>query len=98
MQWGFEGSSELDSFYLKFKNILIAEKDAIMTLKSVSRRSHVTLSVDLGHIHSNAAGQPPRHLGKGPARVRRRDRRSEARRIASAQAAPAVAEKATVVS
>ena len=89
MQGGFKGSSELDSFHLKFKNILIAEKDAIMTLKSLSGRSNVTLIVDLGHVNSNAAGQPPRHL-----RVRRRDRRSEA----AAEAAAAVAEKAAVVS
>ena len=85
------------SFYLKFKNLLNAEKDAIMTLKSVSGRSHATLSVDLGHVHSNAAGQPPCHPRNGPARVWWRERQAEARRIA-AEAARAEAEKAIDVS
>jgi hypothetical protein len=87
--------TELDSFYLKFKNLLIAEKDAILTLKSETGRSHVTLSVDLGHVHSNTAVHPPHHTRNGTARTRRRERRAEARQLA-AEEATAVAEKADV--
>ena len=38
--------SEINSFYFKFKNLLAAEKDATLTLKSESGRSNITLSLD----------------------------------------------------
>ena len=49
---------ELDNLYVKFKNLLVAEKDATLTLKALSGRSQVTLSVDLGNVHSEYAHQP----------------------------------------
>ena len=41
---------ELDSFYVKFKTLLHAGKDATLFLKSNAGKAIVTLSVDLGHI------------------------------------------------
>ena len=43
---------ELDSFYSKFKNLLCAEKNATLTLKSEAGKAFVTLSLDLGHVLS----------------------------------------------
>ena len=40
---------ELDSFFVKFKNLLRAEKDATITFKSEAGRASVSLSVNLGH-------------------------------------------------
>jgi hypothetical protein len=70
--------SDLDSFYFKFKNLLHAEKDAILTVKSEAGRVHVSLSADLGHVLS---AHPPRHHypRSGPSQQRRRARRAEAR-------------------
>ena len=79
--------SEIDSFYFKFKNLLIAEKDATLTLKSESGRGQVTLSVDLGHLLSRDGTHPPHHARNGPSRSRRRERRGEARLQAAAEAA-----------
>ena len=69
-------NAELDSFYVKFKNLLYSEKDATLTLKSEAGRALVTLSLDLGHVHSEH--EHPRHGGhrNGPARQRRRDKRA----------------------
>jgi hypothetical protein len=70
--------SDLDSFYFKFKNLLHAEKDAILTVKSEAGRVHVSLSADQGHVLS---AHPPRHHypRSGPSQQRRRARRAEAR-------------------
>ena len=72
--------SEIDSFVLKFKNLLYSEKDATLTLKSEAGRAVVTLCVELGHVHSapehGHLGPGP---GNGPARQRRRARRAAAR-------------------
>ena len=43
---------DLDSFDFKFKNLMFAEKDATLTLKSEAGRVQVSLSVDLGHVLS----------------------------------------------
>ena len=87
---------ELDSFYVKFKNLLVAEKDATLTLKALSGRFQVTLSVDLGHVHSEYAHQPHQTRNQ-PARIRRRERRAEARRLAAEAAVSAEKAKATKV-
>ena len=42
----------LDSFNFKFKNLLHAEKDVILTIKSEAGQAHVSLSQDLGHVHT----------------------------------------------
>ena len=69
---------ELDSFYVKFKHLLHAEKDATLTLKSEAGRAFVTLSLDLGHVHSGQ-GEVPREPRNGPSRQRRREKREAAR-------------------
>ena len=74
--------SEIDSFFFKFKHLLIAEKDATLTLKSVAGRAQVTLSVDLGHLHSGA-GHPHHHASNGTSRSRRQERRAAARKQAT---------------
>ena len=68
---------ELDSFYLKFKNLLFAEKDATLTLKSEAGRAFITLSLDLGHVLSGEDHLPLRGHRNGPARQRRREKRAE---------------------
>ena len=52
--------SEIDTFYFKFKNLLLAEKNATLTLRSEDGRAQVTLSVDLGHLLPGAV--PQHHL------------------------------------
>ena len=69
---------ELDSFYFKFKNLLLAEKHATLTLKAEAGRAFVSLSLDLGHILSGP-DQIPGGLRNGPARQRRREKRAAAR-------------------
>ena len=70
---------ELDSFYSKFKNLLCSEKDATLTFKSEAGRAFVTLSVDLGHVHSGQGHLSPDGPRNGPARQRRREKRAAAR-------------------
>ena len=79
--------SEIDSFYFKFKNLLVAEKDATLTLKSESGRAQVTLCVDLGHVLSRDDHDLPHHARNGLSRKRRRERRAEARHKAAAEVA-----------
>jgi hypothetical protein len=63
---------ELDIFYFKFKNLLRAEKDAVLTFKSEAGRAFVTLSLDLGHVLSAEPDPPLVGPGMGrPARTRR---------------------------
>ena len=70
--------SEIDSFVFKFKNLLHLEKDATLTMKSETGRAVVTLSVELGHVHS-APFDCKRKPRNGPSRQRRRERRAAAR-------------------
>ena len=70
---------ELDSFYVKFKHLLRAEKDATLTLKSEAGRAFVTLTLDLGHVLSEQDLRPRGGSRNGPARVRRREKRAAAR-------------------
>ena len=81
--------SEIDTFYFKFKNLLLAEKNATLTLRSEDGRAQVTLSVDLGHLLPGAVPQhqQPHQCRNSPARIRRRERRAEARRNAEAEEA-----------
>ena len=71
---------DLDSFYFKFKNLMFAEKDATLTVKSEAGRVQVSLSVDLGHVLSVEPPHLPHlHCRNGPSRQRRRKRRAEER-------------------
>ena len=55
---------ELDSFFWKFKNLLFAEKDATVTFKSEAGKASVSITVDLGHVHS-VQGDLPHVVGSG---------------------------------
>ena len=70
---------ELDSFYLKFKNLLRSEKDATLTLKAEAGRAFVTLSLDIGQVHSEHGQLQPHGPRNGPARLRRCEKRAAAR-------------------
>ena len=59
--------SELDSFYFKFKNLLIAEK------KSEEGRTQVTLHVDLGNLVLESGSEQPQKGRNGPARRKRHE-------------------------
>ena len=78
--------SELDSFYFKFKNLLFAEKNATLTLKSEAGRAQVTLYVDLGHVLSGPGPHLPHDARNGTSRSHRREQRAEARQLAAAEA------------
>ena len=78
---------ELDSFYFKFKNLLRAEKDAVLTFKSEAGRAFVTLSLDLGHVLSAEPDPPPCGPRNGPARTRRCEKRAAAREKLAAEEA-----------
>ena len=71
---------ELDSFYVKFKNLLRAGKDASLTIKSESGRAVVSLSVDLGHVFSEPGLHHPQQPRNGPGRQRRREKRAANRK------------------
>ena len=79
--------SELDTFYFKFKNLLLAEKNATLSLKSDAGRAQVTLSVDLGHLLLEPGPQHVHQVRNSPSRQRRRERRAAARRQAEAEKA-----------
>ena len=84
---------ELDSFYVKFKNLLRSEKDATLTLKAEAGKASVTLSVDLGHVLSEHDQLQPRGPRNGPARHRRREKRAAARAEAEKASAEGVKAK-----
>ena len=68
--------SEIDSFFFKYKNLLIAGKSANLTLRAEAGKATITLAVeveDLQHVHPN---NRPRD---GPSRQRRREKRAKAR-------------------
>ena len=71
---------ELYSFYVKFKNLLLSEQDATLTLKSESGRAVISLCVDLGHVLSRP--DPPKQPRNGPSRQRRREKRAAVRKLA----------------
>ena len=86
--------SELDSFYVKFKHLLRAEKDATLTIKSEAGRAVIVLSVDLGHVLSEP-GHQSHQSRNGPARQRRREKRAAAReQQVAAEKAETLAEEA----
>ena len=75
--------SEIDSFVLKFKQLLHSGKKAHLDIKSVTGKAtiHLTVEVDVSNQHPRVQ---PRN---GPARERRREKRAAAREEAAAVAA-----------
>ena len=75
---------EIDSFILKFKNLLLSGRNATLVLKSNAGKAEVNLSVELGDVLSQPHSQHRQRHGprNGPSRERRRIRRAEARKAA----------------
>ena len=71
---------QLDSFYVKFKNLLLSEQDATLTLKSESGRAVISLCVDLGHVLSRP--DLPKQPRNGPSRQRHCENRAAVRQLA----------------
>ena len=69
--------SEIDSFFIKFKQLVYSGKNAHLDVKSEAGKAivHLTVEVDVQHQHR----AQPRN---GPARQRRRERRAAAREAA----------------
>ena len=85
---------EIDSFILKFKNLMSAGRNASLNIQVNAGKAHVNLSVELEHP---AGGDHPRHGSKnGPARQRRRLRRAAAREAEKAVIVESGASKETV--
>ena len=63
---------DIDSFFFTFKNVLIAEKDLTLTLKSEAARAKVTL----GNLHFRHGHH--HHASNGNLRSRRQDRQAAA--------------------
>ena len=78
--------SGLDSLFFKFKNLLFAEKNVTLTLKSEAGRAQATLSVDLGHVLSGPGPHLAHDARNGTSRSRRRERRAEARLLVAEEA------------
>ena len=73
---------EIDSFYVKFKNLLLSGRNASLTIKSNDGNAEVNLYVELDSVHLKPAQEYYHyHRGSqnGPARQRRRLRREKAR-------------------
>jgi hypothetical protein len=69
--------SEIDSFFIKFKQLVYSGKNAHLDVKSEAGKAivHLTVEVDVQHQHR----AQPRN---GPARQRRREKRAAAREAA----------------
>ena len=73
---------ELDSFYVKFKNLVYSGKDANLTIKSEAGKVSVILSLDLGPVHHGRHGHlSPQRSRNGLSRQRRREKRAADRAV-----------------
>ena len=71
--------AEIDSFILKFKNLLLSGRNATLVLKSNAGNAEVSLNVDLGQVPPPPAQHVHHPSRDGPSRQRRRLRRAQAR-------------------
>ena len=80
--------AEIDSFILKFKNLLLSGRNATLLIKSNAGNAEVSLSVELGEIPPQP-DQLHRHRSRdGPSQQRRRLRRAAARTASNAEEVP----------
>ena len=70
---------EIDSFVLKFKNLLLSGRNATLVIKSTAGKAEVSLNVELGDVPPHLPGQHQQSRD-GPSRQRRRLRRAETRK------------------
>ena len=80
---------EIDSFYLKFKNLLLAGQSAKLTFHAEAGKASVSLNLEID-VPQHVPEDTPFRVG--PSRQRRRQRRAEAREVAE----EAVQEEASV--
>ena len=92
--------TEIDSFIVKFKSLLLSGRNATLEIKSNAGKAEVNLRVELGDVSCPPA-QHPHHLRprNGPAKQRRRMRRAAEREVQEAaqatETAKVIAEEAT---
>ena len=79
--------AEIDSFILKFKNLLLSGRNATLLIKSNAGKAEVNLSVELGEILPPPDQQHCHWFRNGPSRQRRRLRRAAARTASNAEEA-----------
>ena len=84
--------AEIDSFILKFKNLLLSGRNATLVLKSNAGNAEVSLNVDLGQVPPLPAQHVHQRSRDGPSRQRRRLRRAQARAEAEAEEATEVSD------
>jgi hypothetical protein len=70
--------AEIDSFILKFKNLLLSGRNATLVMKSNAGKAEVSLNVDLGHVPPLPVQHQEHRSRDGPSRQRRRLRRAQA--------------------
>ena len=89
---GHANDHDIDSFVVKFKQLLHSGKKAHLDIKSVSGKAtiHLTVEVDVSNQHPRVQ---PRN---GPARERRREKRAAAREAAETLEAEEVVVEAVV--
>ena len=75
--------AEIDSFILKFKNLLLTGRSATLILKSNAGKAEVNLNVEVGHVHP-PSGQHQKSRS-GPSRQRRRLRRAAQRTLSETE-------------
>ena len=85
--------AEIDSFILKFKNLLLSGKSATLVIKSNNGEAEISLNVELGKVTP-----PPPFCGRpgspvGTSRQRRQQRRAVDRDASNAENALNVAGK-----
>ena len=77
--------AEIDSFILKFKNLLLSGRNATLLIKSNAGKAEVNLSVELGEIPPPPDQQHFQRSRNGPSRQRRRLRRAAERTASNAK-------------
>ena len=75
--------AEIDSFILKFKNLLISGRNATLVIKSNAGKAEVSLNVELGQVLPPHVQHQHQRSRDGPSRQRRKLRRAEARAAVS---------------
>ena len=86
--------AEIDSFILKFKNLLLSGRNATLVLKSNAGNAEVSLNVDLGQFTPPPTQHVQHRSRDGPSRQRRRLRRAQARATEAEEVSDAQVETA----
>jgi hypothetical protein len=71
--------AKIDSFILKFKNLIISCRNATLVMKSNAAKAEVGLNIDLCHVTPLPVQHQEHWSHDGPSRQRRRLRRAQER-------------------